>query len=1085
MPDIIVAFNHTTTASYVSNAKATYSITYADNAATLKTTATIKVDFYIKPDSYTYTEYTSDTLYLGIRKGSESAAMEKKSITTKTKGGTVKSNTYNLIGSATFTVEYTSTAAYTVYLCAGYTNTKTSRFAPFYMPKGDGGSYKSYSYTSGGSNAVTLEKRFDYTACTAPTAFTATPNPFEGAVSLSWSGAASGVSNAISSYEIQYCTSANNSSWTSRAALTTVSTTAASGSTSTTPSLTRGYYIKYRIRARGAAGESWYSAWKESASIRKNSQPTAPTAFSVSLALVNSGTSVTLSWSGASDVNSDITRYRIQKSVNSDAYADVTTVSTAATSGSTSIKISEAAGAVVRFQIRTEDALGAVSAWKTGVTVTVNSAPAAPTAFSAGSALVVSGTSVKFSWSGASDTNSNIAKYEIQKSTDGSTWAAAATASTTAASGSVNIAVSEAAGSKVQYRIRTLDVLGLASGWKTGVTVTVNSAPAAPTAFFTTASVIATGSSVTLSWSGASDANSNISLYRVQKSTNGTTWADAVTVLTTATSGSTAIKISDAAGTTAQFRVRTEDALGAVSAWKTGVSINVVSAPGAPTAFTASPTVFESNVTLSWSGATNGALNTIVGLEIQWTQSMNAVTWGSWNTLRFVETTAGNGSITDTPSIDRASYIKWRIRTKSTNAVNQYSDWRESNAVRKNSVPIAPTSIKTDTSITKRNDKVTVTYSGLDDINNNITDVRLYKSVNSGEWQLVASLPAAQKSGTYAYAVSDAYGDMLRFGIQVKDAFNCTSDLAVSPEVKVNTPPSEPTTIALNTAEVSFGDPLRVTWSGAEDPDENIARYEIGFFDGNTYTQLSQVIAAEGEGSITITIDRRIPEDVPVQVYVRAADALGEFSDYALAGEKLRQYDRNLYIFKDGERRRASLYLCVNGKVEKKRLFICKNGVVTEMFARSVTVPEKPLTKVKRFSAEGTVRIENSIAGVPVRGTLTAIGAENEIAAPYIQRTVNGETHRIALPKPLRAIPSDAETGNVEREGQYWIADVYDLAACTLTDNTTTPGEPVVYDYTELDYTVPVLCGPSETTLTTNGYLDVETDVKETGEGTA
>ena len=67
-------------------------------------------------------------------------------------------------------------------------------------------------------------------ACGAPTSCSVNSTLAEGNVTLSWSGASSGTGNAISSYEIQYSDSSNNSTWGSLDALTTVSTTATSGS---------------------------------------------------------------------------------------------------------------------------------------------------------------------------------------------------------------------------------------------------------------------------------------------------------------------------------------------------------------------------------------------------------------------------------------------------------------------------------------------------------------------------------------------------------------------------------------------------------------------------------------------------------------------------------------------------------------------------------------------------------------------------------------------------------------------------------------------------------------------------------------
>ena len=97
------------------------------------------------------------------------------------------------------------------------------------------------------------------TACGAPTFCSVSPILAEGNVTLSWSGASSGISNAISSYEIQYSDSTDNTTWGAWAALTTVTTTASSGSVAVAPPPTRGNYRRFQVRTRGAAGASYYS----------------------------------------------------------------------------------------------------------------------------------------------------------------------------------------------------------------------------------------------------------------------------------------------------------------------------------------------------------------------------------------------------------------------------------------------------------------------------------------------------------------------------------------------------------------------------------------------------------------------------------------------------------------------------------------------------------------------------------------------------------------------------------------------------------------------------------------------------------
>jgi|GEM_PF-4146131 len=151
------------------------------------------------------------------------------------------------------------------------------------------------------------------TACGAPTAVSVSATVSEGNVTLSWSGATSGNNNAISSFEIQYSESSNGSSWGGWTALTAVNTSSGSGSVSVSPPDTRGYYRRFQIRTRGAAGASYYSGWAVSSnSVQRARLPTAPDSFSVLPSPAKVRDILTLSWSGAAAGSGTVAAYQIQ-----------------------------------------------------------------------------------------------------------------------------------------------------------------------------------------------------------------------------------------------------------------------------------------------------------------------------------------------------------------------------------------------------------------------------------------------------------------------------------------------------------------------------------------------------------------------------------------------------------------------------------------------------------------------------------------------------------------------------------------------------------------------------------------------------
>ena len=149
------------------------------------------------------------------------------------------------------------------------------------------------------------------TAATAPTTASVSPTISEGNAVLSWSGAAGGLNNSITGYDIEFSDSTNNSAWGAWQFLGTVTSTATSVNAWVNPSATRGNFRRYRVRTRGSAGSSFFSGWRTSSnSVRRNTTPNAPTAVSAS-PVVYSDEVVTLAWSGASPGLSPIRGFQI------------------------------------------------------------------------------------------------------------------------------------------------------------------------------------------------------------------------------------------------------------------------------------------------------------------------------------------------------------------------------------------------------------------------------------------------------------------------------------------------------------------------------------------------------------------------------------------------------------------------------------------------------------------------------------------------------------------------------------------------------------------------------------------------------
>lgn len=449
------------------------------------------------------------------------------------------------------------------------------------------------------SSYTVLSSALLTTACGAPTSCSVSPILAEGGVTLSWSGASGGISNAISSYEIQYSDSTDNSTWGAWVSLATVDTSATSGSVATSPPSTRGNYRRYQVRTRGTAGAGYYSDWKVSTnSVRRNTAPK-PATSAVASPAAYSNETITLTWSGASGGTSAVKGYQIASRTSTDnstwsAWNVLATLTLSASGGSYNPAVSSTPGTYTQFGIWTIDALDVYSSEVISNSIYCDvTACGAPAVCSVSAAL--SEGNVTLSWSGASGGAGNaITSYEIQSrdSSDNSgwgDWAALTTVNTTATSNSVSVSPPATRGNYRQFRVRTRGAAGESyySDWTvSGNTVRKNTLPTPPTSF-TAAPAIYEGSSVTLTWSGAAPGTSAIKQYVIQRSTStdGTNWSAyeaLTTIVSSVTSGTYTANASPIAGTYTRYRISVTDTLDAVSAYVISGTVKKNSPPTAP-----------------------------------------------------------------------------------------------------------------------------------------------------------------------------------------------------------------------------------------------------------------------------------------------------------------------------------------------------------------------------------------------------------------------------------------------------------------------------------------------------------------------
>lgn len=531
---------------------------------------------------------TSGSLYLSSLKTYSGVAYLDLSL------GGASASTATFSSSSTVRGETVALTSYSQSLLTAGSGTIT-----FTLRRTNTGSGNLLNIRAGLSGTLTLNYNLNYTACKAPTSCSVSPAVSEGNATLSWSGASAGTANAISSYEVQYSESSDGSSWGAWTALSIVNTTSTSGSLSVAPPSTRGYYRRYQVRTRGAAGSSYYSGWKVSSNtLRRNTQATAPSVFTVS-PTVYRNQDVTLSWSGATAGTSAIARYDIEHCTSTDGsnwggWTALVSVTSSSTSGNKAVTPSQTLGVYTKYRIAAVDALGLASAYKeSNSTQCAITACGAPTACSVSAALAEG--NVTLSWSGATAGSGNtITGYEIQysDSVDNAAWGAwNALTVVNATSGSGNLTVSppDGRGSYRRFQVRTRGSAGASyySPWKTSGSVRKNILPQPPTVFTALPEVYETNQ-VTLSWSGIVAGTSAITqtVVQVATSVNGGAWSTyglLDTVNGANTSGSLLATPTDTAGVLTRYRLCVVDALGGVSAYAISNAIRKLTPPAQPT----------------------------------------------------------------------------------------------------------------------------------------------------------------------------------------------------------------------------------------------------------------------------------------------------------------------------------------------------------------------------------------------------------------------------------------------------------------------------------------------------------------------
>lgn len=349
-----------------------------------------------------------------------------------------------------------------------------------------------YRNASGSGNAclfkgnitITLEYEYAYTACGAPTAVSQdTVYPAAGGkTNIRWSGASAGTLNPITGYEIYRST---GSTYT---LLETVSSTSTSGSLSVSAPSNMGDWYYYKVKTLGTISgyDSGLSSAFANICAKTITACSAPT-VSIAIASLDSGSSTTLSWSGAkAGTNNAITAYEIYKSTDNKTYSLAQTYQTTATSGSIAVSFNVSNDTTVYFKLKTK---GTVSGYDSDYSNTVSVQVITYTncgniGITVSPTLAEGTTTLK--WSASTNGRNNPLtgyKLQYQDSADASTWGNLQTITTVDTSTytyTANVNTTRGA-----YRRFIITPIGTKAGYDgnsiTSVSVRTNRLPATPT----------------------------------------------------------------------------------------------------------------------------------------------------------------------------------------------------------------------------------------------------------------------------------------------------------------------------------------------------------------------------------------------------------------------------------------------------------------------------------------------------------------------------------------------------------------------------------------------------------------------------
>jgi len=508
------------------------------------------------------------------------------------------------------------------------------------------------------------------------------------------------------------------------------------------------------------------------------------------------------------------------------------------------------------------------------ITVTINweysyTACGAPTAVSVSATNVAPSAGVTLSWSGASAGISNgITGYQIYRSDSaGGSYSHIATVSTSSGSGSTTVTTPTGNGSSYYYKVLTLgSVGGYNSGQSSAYAVLTcsYSSPSAPTSVTIgggTSAYAASGTQLTLAWSGAGAGTNNpITGYHIYR--DGAYYA-----ATTGTSYS--VPAHGTAGNSYTYMVYTLGTFSNSGA-SVGRTVYTYGVPSAPTAISVSNATPDAgtNVTLSWSGAGPGSFSDISGYQVYRATSAG----GTYTYLGEMATTATSGSMQVTAHATMGLAYYYKVYTVGARSNSTISSAYATVTSKVYTACSAPTTVSLSAALANASASITLSWSGAGaGTNNPVTSYAVHRATSAeGTYSLLGTTASASYSVTaHTTEGSSYYYKVAALG--TKAGFDSGMSIVYA-NLKTNSAPSAPTLSAPVAGKTIYNSRPRILATVGTDADGHAQTLSLAGYSASTVGAL-----APGK-KVVLRRSTVLTETSTQNISITSADTLGAAS---------------------------------------------------------------------------------------------------------------------------------------------------------------------------------------------------------------